>query len=112
VRIAQVDRRRRALQPARLARPDRARRNELIDPAERADEAVLLERVGLPARRVAVALAEQVLVGSGMGRAGEQESGEEKLQAALSRRIGRTLSAETISAISFWMKRAVIGVPS
>jgi len=32
--------------------------------------------------------------------------------AALSFLIGRTLSAETISAISLVMKRAVIGVPS
>src|SRR5438105_7655729 len=43
---------------------------------------------------------------------GGGDQGQRELHAALSFLIGRTLSAETISAISLWMKRAVIGVPS
>jgi hypothetical protein len=86
--------------------------------AQVADEAALLERrEGELADRVALGAAERRLVGRRERREGGDQPDEERreeLQAALSFLIGigRTLSAETISAISFWMKRAVIGVPS
>src|SRR6185503_12832544 len=55
------------------------------------------------AREAELVLRQRRVVELGLGKEGH---------AALSFLIGRTLSAETISAISFWMKRAVIGVPS
>ena len=75
--------------------------------AEVADEAALLEAPERPADRVAVALAEKVLVRRRLGERGEREAEEKRyrLQAALSLRmvIGRTFNAVTISAISLVM---------
>src|SRR6185436_12277522 len=59
-----------------------------------------------------LAVHDALVDGEHLLREGQGEEQDEPPQAALSFLIGRTLSAETISAISFWMKRAVIGVPS
>ena len=83
---------------------DAARGNGLVVVAEKPDQAARCELVARKnlANRLALPLAERLLVGGRDSKTGEKNSCEkaEELHAALSRLIGRTLSAATIWAIS------------